>query len=85
MFNKYAQMPKNTKSLDVILNDEKAKRKAYQFPEAGKFKREDERFEEISEDEYEKQVLTHDLNRVTGQLYRHASVGEVNKMPMSVN
>jgi len=79
MFNNYAEMPKNTKSLDVILEDQKAKRKAYQFPEAGMFKREDERFEEISEEEAEKWVLKHDLDRITGQLF-----GKVDKIPMSV-
>jgi len=63
-FKHNAQTPQNRTALDVILNVEKAKRKPFRFPEAGMFKREDEKFEEITEDEYEKQDLKHDLKQL---------------------
>lgn len=54
--NKTKASPVQT-SMHFILKKVEEKRKGFQFPEAGKFRAEDQRFEEFSEDEYEKQEV----------------------------
>jgi len=71
MLERNAQTEGSKTSLDIILEQEKDKRKCFKFPEEGKFKTEDEMLE-LSENDFDEQkpVVKNDLSQQNVKLYR---------------